>query len=92
MLLPEDITLIKTVCMTKYKNAKRYEQLIKNTSSAAKRKKLDGGERHVTDDQIEENLLEWIFDRPGKGLCVSRKLIIFKSKKLQEEKQKVLRI
>ena len=34
----------------------------------------------MTDDEIEENLLEWIFDRRGKGLRVSRKLIMIKAK------------
>ena len=42
----------------------------------------------MTDEEIEENLLEWIFDRRDKGLRVSRKLIAIKAKKFQEEKQK----
>ena len=42
----------------------------------------------MTDEEIEENLLEWIFDGRDKGLCVSRKLITIKAKKFQEEKQK----
>lgn len=66
----------------------KIEKLIKDTSSGAKRKRLDGGGRRVTDEEIEENLLEWIFDRRDKGLRVSRKLITIKAKKFQEEKQK----
>ena len=60
----------------------------RDTSSGAKRKQLNGGGRRVTDEEIEENLLEWIFDRRDKGLRVSRKLITIKAKKFQEEKQK----
>ena len=42
----------------------------------------------MTDEEIEENLLEWIFDRWDKGLRVSRKLFMIKAKKFQKEKQK----
>ena len=42
------------------------EQLKK--SSSGKRKRLDGSSRHITLDKLEENLLEWIFDRRSKGL------------------------
>ena len=50
--------------------------------------KQDGGGRHLTLEEIEENLLEWIFDRCSKGLRVSRKIIIVKAAKFQEEKEK----
>ena len=49
---------------------------------------LDGGGRHITSEEIEENLLEWIFDRRIKGLRVSRKIIMVKAAKFQEEKEK----
>ena len=57
----------------------KIEKLIKDTSSGAKRKRLDGGGKRVTGEEIEENLLEWIFDSRDKGLRVSRKLIMFKA-------------
>ena len=40
----------------------------------------------MTDTEIEESVLEWIFDRRGKALRVSRKMIILKAKSLQDEK------
>ena len=54
-------------------------------SSSGIRKRLDGGGIHITLDKLEENLLEWIFDRRSKGLRVSRKLVKLKATKLQEE-------
>ena len=66
---------------------KKIEKLLKDTSSGAKRKRLDGGGRCVTDEEIEENLLEWIFDRRHKGLRVSCKLIMIKAKKFQEKQK-----
>ena len=66
----------------------KIEKLIKDTSSGAERKRLDGGGRRLTDEDIKENLLEGIFDRRDKGLRVSRNLITIKAKRFQEEKQK----
>lgn len=55
---------------------------------SAKRQQLDGGGRNLTSEKIEQNLLEWIFDRRSKGLRVSRKIIMAKAAKFQEEKEK----
>lgn len=40
---------------------------------------VEGGGGEVTDPEIEELLLNWISERRGKGLLVSRKLITMKS-------------
>lgn len=42
------------------------------------------------DKEIEENLLEWIFDRRDKGLRVSRKLITIKGKQKDGPNMKTL--
>ena len=43
---------------------------IKDTSSfGAKGKWLDGGGRHVTDEESDENLLEWFFERRESSSC-----------------------
>ena len=54
-------------------------------SAGAKRQCLDGGERKVTDSELEERLLEWIFDRRDKGFRVSLKLIELKAREFQKE-------
>ena len=75
--------LIDTVFETGRGGKSNLEQLKK--SSSGKRKRLDGSSRHITLDKLEENLLEWIFDRRSKGLRISRKLVKLKATKLQEE-------
>ena len=50
-----------------------------------KRQRLDGGGRKVTDQQLEEELLKWIFERRNNMLRVSRKLIMFKAKSRFDE-------
>lgn len=46
----------------------------------AKRQRLDGAGRKLTDRHLEEGLLKSILDRRGRMLRVSRKLIMFKAK------------
>lgn len=70
------------------KKRDKIEELKVERSGGAKRQRLDGGGRHLTSEEIEENLLEWIFDRHSKGLRVSRKIIMVKAAKFQEEKEK----
>lgn len=70
------------------KKRDKIEELKVERSGGAKRQRLDGGGRHLTSEEKEENLLEWIFDRRSKGLRVSRKIIMVKAAKLQEEKEK----
>ena len=48
--------------------------------------RLEGGGQHAFDDDLEDELVQWITERRGNGLCVSRKLIQLKAKKMQEEK------
>ena len=61
------------------------EELRKSTSAGVKRQRLDGGGRKVTDSELEEHLLEWIFDRKDKGFRVSRNLIQLKAREFNEE-------
>ncbi len=71
----------KTVCEWRAKKEKFNEQR-QSCTAGGKRLRLDGGGRNITDNEIEETLLEWISDRRGNGLRVSRKLIKAKAKKL----------
>ena len=63
----------------------KFEELRKSTNAGAKRQHLDGGGRKVTDSELEERLLEWVFDRRDKGFRVSRKLIQLKAREFQNE-------
>ena len=63
----------------------KFEELRKSTSAGAKRQRLDGGGRKVTDSELEERLLEWIFDRRDKGFRVSLKLIQLKAREFQKK-------
>ena len=59
---------------------------LKRTTGGAERARLDGAGRKLTDTEIEKRLLEWIFDRRGKGLRASRKMTMLKVKSLHDEK------
>ena len=76
--------LIAKVCVSGEEKEK-FEELRKSTSAGAKRQRLDGGGRKVTDSEFEESFLEWIFDRRDKGFRVSRKLIQLKVREFQKE-------
>jgi len=52
------------------KKRDKMEELKVERSGGAKWQWLDGGGRHFTSEEIEQNLLEWIFDRRNKGLRV----------------------
>ena len=54
--------------------------------TVAKRKRLGGAGRKPLDRQMEEVLVEWIYDRREKRLRVSRKLIIKKALFIYNEK------
>jgi hypothetical protein len=60
----------------------------KKKDQGAKRKRLDGAGRKPLDVQMEEVLVEWIYNRRDKGLRVSRKLIMKKALFIYEEKAK----
>ena len=59
---------------------------MKRTTGGAKRTRLNEANRKLTDAEIEERVLEWIFDRRSKGLRVSRKMIMLKAKGLKDKK------
>ena len=61
---------------------------LKNKDYGAKRKRLEGTGRKPLDQQMEEVLIEWIYDRREKGLRVSRKLIMKKALYIYNEKLK----
>ena len=63
-------------------------QSLKKKDRGSKRKRLDGGGRKPLDQQMEEVLVEWIYDRRDKGLRVSRKLIMKKALFVYNEKAK----
>ena len=81
MQLQRNTKLIETVFETG-RGKSNLEQLKKSSSG---KERLDGGGRHITLVKLEENLLEWIFDRRSKRLRVSRKLVKLKATKLQKE-------
>ena len=58
----------------------------KVTSMKGKRFRLDGGGRKLTDAELEEEVLNWIHQRRSNMLRVSRKLIMFKTKSIYDEK------
>ena len=80
--------MIETVFVTGGKIQDKIEELKVETSGGAKRQRQDKGGRHLTSEKTDENLLECIFDICSKGLYVSRKIIMVKPVKFQEEKEK----
>ena len=59
-------------------------EAIKSTKQG--KKKLEGGGRKCMDQQLEEDLVLWIYEQRSKMLHVSRKMIIFRAKKMFNEK------
>ena len=49
---------------------------LKEKSNGAKRRRLDGAGRKPLNEQLEESLMEWIYQRREKCLRVSQKLIM----------------
>ena len=70
------------------KNEDKLAEMINEKQGSSKRLHLDGAGRHVTNANIEENLLEWIFVRRSMGIRVSRKFIMIKATKLQKRETK----
>ena len=59
----------------------------KATSMRGKRFIVDGGERNLTDVELEEEeVLSWIRQRSSSILRVSKKLVMFKAKYIYDEK------
>ena len=61
-------------------------QLKQNKAYGGKRLCLEGGGQHAFDDDLEDELVQWITERRGNELCVSTKLTQLKAKKMHEEK------
>ena len=70
----------------KWKSKKEELLSLKKKDGGAKRKRLEGAGRKPLDQQMEEVLVEWIYDRREKGLRVSRKLIMKKALFIYNEK------
>ena len=51
-----------------------------------RRQKLEGGGRKCIDEDLEENLVIWIYEQRSKMLHVSHKMIMFKANKMFDEK------
>ena len=55
-------------------------------TAKSSRQKLEGGGRKCIDEDLEENLVIWIYEQRSKILHVSRKMIMFKANKMFDEK------
>ena len=49
-------------------------------TARSSRQKLEGGGRKCTDEDLEEDLVIWIYEQRSKMLHVSRKMIMFEAK------------
>ena len=68
------------------KRVREWKKKIKKiTATDPKKQKLTGGGRNLTDADLEQSLLAWIYDRSSNALCVSRKMIMFKAKSMYDE-------
>ena len=50
------------------------------------RKRLDGGGRDCLDAELEEEVAYWVYSMHQKMLHVSQKMIMFKAKKIFDDK------
>ena len=55
-------------------------------SSKPNRQRLGGGGRKCIDENLEEHLIHWIYEKRSKMLQVSRKMIMWKAKSIFNEK------
>ena len=69
-----------------WRKSKESIKKLKNKHKGQGRQRLDGGGRKVTDEKLDEIILEWIHNRRANGLRVSRKLIMVKAKYLYDER------
>ena len=63
------------------------KDLEKIKSTKSNRQRLDGGGRKWVDEELEENLVHWVYDQRSKMLHVSRKMIMWKAKSIFNEKK-----
>ena len=61
-----------------WRKSKESIKKLKNKHEGQGRQRLDGGGRKVTDEKLDEIILEWIHNRRANGLRVSRKLIMLR--------------
>ena len=52
--------------------------------------RLDGGGRKCIDENLEEDLVHWIYKKRSKMLHVSRNMIMWKAKSIFNEKKTIL--
>ena len=62
------------------------KDLDKLTSMKPKRKRLDGGGRKCVDEDMDQAIVDWIYEQRNKMLHVSRRMIMWKAKTLFDEK------
>ena len=55
-------------------------------TAKASRQKLEGGGRRCIDEDLEENLVIWIYEQRSKMFHVSRDMMMFKATKMFDEK------
>ena len=55
-------------------------------STKSNRQRLDGGGRECIDEDLEEDLVHWIYEKQSKMLHVSRKMIMWKAKSIFDAK------
>ena len=73
------------VAVKRIREWRQNKSIIFESTTKPKNKRLKGGGRKVLDVQLENQLVEWIYDRRSKGLRVSRKQIMMKGKYLYED-------
>ena len=72
------------VAVKRIREWRQNKSKIFESTTKPKNKRLEGGGRKPLDIQLENQLVEWVYDRRSKGLRVSRKLIMVKAKCLYE--------
>ena len=61
------------------------KQIEKITVTDPKKQKLAGGGRKLTNVDLEESLLAWIYERRSNTFRVSRKMFMYKAKSMYDE-------
>ena len=76
---------VKTKCVKEWK--KYFE---KTKSTKPNRQRLDGGGRKCIDENLEEDLVHWIYEKRSKILHVIRKMIMWKARNIFNKKTTIL--
>ena len=81
-------------CLAFWQEPKRAREWKKDfekiKSTKPNRQRLDGAEIKRIDENLEENLVHWIYEKRSKMLHVSRKIIMWKSKYIFHQKTTIL--